>query len=106
VFVVGGRVLACMERTSAGGFRSNYSRGGSVRPFPITPEVEALALAATTRLGLDVAGIDLLFGPDGFLVNEANSAPQFQGLESCHPGVNVAREILDLALSKVTPRSC
>jgi gamma-F420-2:alpha-L-glutamate ligase len=106
VFVVGGRVLACMERASAGGFRSNVSRGGAGRPHAITADIEALALATAGHLGLDVTGLDLLFGPNGFVVNEANSAPQFQGLESCHPDVNVARAILEAALAEVRPRSC
>jgi gamma-F420-2:alpha-L-glutamate ligase len=34
-------------------------------------------------LGLDVAGVDLLFDGEHFKVCEANSATGFEGIESC-----------------------
>jgi glutathione synthase/RimK-type ligase-like ATP-grasp enzyme len=51
-------------------------------------------------LDLEVAGVDLLFGKEGFLVCEANSAPGFEGFEHA-TGINVAKEIIDYAKSKV-----
>jgi gamma-F420-2:alpha-L-glutamate ligase len=40
-----------------------------------------LAVRVTRALGLDVAGIDILFDTAGYRICEANSSPGFQGLE-------------------------
>ena len=41
-------------------------------------------MEATRVLGLDIAGVDLLFddGDDQYRICEVNSAPQFKGIES------------------------
>lgn len=95
VFVIGGRVVACMERMSRdGGFKANFSRGGEVRAFKINPEIEWLATESTRILNLDIAGVDLLFDGDHFKICEANSSPGFQGIESCCE-VSIPDEIYD-----------
>ena len=84
VFIVGSRVIACMERISSdGSFKANYSRGGEVRSFPVNPEIEWLTTESARVLNLDIAGIDLLFDRENFKVCEANSSPGFKGIESC-----------------------
>jgi len=94
VFVVGGRVVACMQRSATdGGFKANVARGGATTAVPLTTEIELLALEATRILGLDISGVDLLFDENHFKICEVNSAPHFRGLESAHPGLNVAQEI-------------
>lgn len=101
VLVIGGRAVACMERIApAGSFKSNYSRGGEVRKFDMTPEIEQLAIETAFTFGLDIAGIDLLFDGDNFKVCEANSSPGFEGLEECC-GINVAEIIYDFIREKV-----
>ena len=93
VFTLGGRAIACFKRTNAdGGFKANFSSGGSVEQFEITPEIEWLATQTSKILNLDLAGIDLLFDKDHFKICEANSSPGFQGLEkSC--GMNIPKEM-------------
>lgn len=84
VLVIGGRVIVAMERISQeGGFKANFSQGGEVRRYEVTPEIEWLAIESARVLGLEIAGIDLLFDGDQFKVCEANSSPGFEGLESC-----------------------
>ncbi|MEE8193990.1 MAG: RimK family alpha-L-glutamate ligase [Dehalococcoidales bacterium] len=103
VFTIGGRVVACMKRESKGdNFQANYSKGGLVNQFDVTPEIERLATETSRILGLDIAGIDLLFDGEHFKVCEANSSPGFEGLEKCCQ-VNIPQEIYDfirLRLSK------
>jgi gamma-F420-2:alpha-L-glutamate ligase len=95
VFVVGGRVVGCMMRIAKeDDFRANYSAGGSVESYPITPIIEEIALKAADVLGLDVAGVDLLFDGDGFKICEVNSSPMFKGLESCSQ-VNIPHVIFN-----------
>ncbi len=84
VFIIGGRAVACMERISTDeSFKANFSRGGEVRKFEMTPEIEWLATETAQIFGLDIAGIDLLFDGDHFKVCEANSSPGFEGIEKC-----------------------
>lgn len=82
VLVIGGRVIAAMERRSpAGHFKSNVSLGGVGIAHTPTGEMADLAARAADTLGLEVAGIDILFDEEGYRICEANSAPGFQGLE-------------------------
>ncbi|MBA4502054.1 ATP-grasp domain-containing protein [Marinobacterium marinum] len=93
VIVIGGRAVACMERVAEeGSFKANFSRGASVREFSMTPEVEWLAIETARVLGLEIAGVDLLFDGDHYKVCEANSSPGFEGVESCCD-VDVVNEI-------------
>ncbi|PZP56608.1 MAG: RimK family alpha-L-glutamate ligase [Micavibrio aeruginosavorus] len=82
VFVVGKKCVACMERSATdGSFKANISRGGVGKNVPITPEMEKLALDVCRILDLEIAGVDLLYNDNGYLICEANSAPDFKGLE-------------------------
>jgi len=95
VFIVGGRVIACMERISKdGSFKANFSRGGEVKEYPINEEIEWLATESARILGLEITGVDLLFDGEHFKVCEANSSPGFEGLEKCCP-VSVPDTIFD-----------
>jgi len=86
VFIIGGRIIACMERVSKdGSFKANFSRGGEVRKYPVNEEIEWLATESSRILGLDITGVDLLFDGEHFKVCEANSSPGFKGLEKCCP---------------------
>ena len=101
VFVVGDKVLGAMKRRAKdGSFKANITRGGVGENYTLTPEIEDMALRVARSLDLEVAGVDLLFGKEGFLVCEANSAPGFEGFEHA-TGINVAKEIIDYARSKV-----
>jgi ribosomal protein S6--L-glutamate ligase len=96
LFVVDGRVVACMERRPGDGGRANHRVGAPAAPFePSTTEV-ALARRATAALRLDVAGVDLLVGPDGPLLLEVNTSPGLKGIETV-TGRDVAGAILALA---------
>jgi gamma-F420-2:alpha-L-glutamate ligase len=107
VFVAGKKVIACMERkASDGNFKSNISLGGHGKNFPVTPEISSLALGVAKTLGLEVAGIDLLFNDGTYEVCEANSAIGFCGAEGLEAvcNVNAAREILLVGMAKVQER--
>ncbi len=95
VLVVGGRAIGCMERIAADGtFKANFSQGGSVKNYELNSEIEWLATESTKILGLDIAGIDLLFAGDHYQICEANSAPGFEGFEQA-TDISVAQEIFD-----------
>lgn len=93
VVVVGGRPIGAMLRTAATGrFKANVAAGAKVEPFQTNPGVEWLAIESARLLGLEIAGIDILFDGDSYRVCEVNSAPGFEGFEEA-TGVNVPQEI-------------
>ena len=102
VIVVGGKALGAMKRSSKdGSFKANITRGGVGENYPLNPRIEEIAIKTTNALGLDVAGIDLLFDGDDYKLCEANSAPGFKGFEK-YTGINVARAIIDYAKTKAS----
>lgn len=100
VFVLNGRVLGCMKRSSNDGFKANFSLGGCVESYPMTHELEDLALRTARLFDLEIAGIDLLFTKKGFTVCEANSSPGFKGMEKAAE-VDIASQIIAYAIEKV-----
>ncbi len=93
--VVGDRVAAAMLRKNEqGDFRANISGGGSMYPWEATEAQKALALSVCRELGLDFAGVDLLFDEnENPVLCEVNSNAHFKNLYDC-TGVNVAAEIM------------
>ncbi len=94
-FVVGGRVVAAMMRTAAEGeFRSNLHRGGSSSLIKLTPEERSTAVRSARKMGLNVAGVDILRSNHGPVVMEVNSSPGLEGIETA-TGKDVAGMIIE-----------
>jgi len=94
--VVGDRVVASMYRYSENGdFRANVTNGARMKPYEPTPEQCSLALNCCRIIGLDFAGVDILFGEnDEPLVCEINSNAHFKNIYDC-TGVNAADAIIE-----------
>ena len=102
VIVVGGKVIGGMLRTAQGTeFRSNVSAGASVSAYRLTPEIETLAVESAEAIGLEVAGVDILFDGEGYRVCEVNSAPGFQGFEKA-TGVDVPLKMYECIRTRMT----
>ena len=97
VNVVGGRVVSAMERYNENDFRSNITGGGKMRKIDITSDIENVALRACEAIGLDFAGVDVLFGKDFPIVCEVNSNPHFKSSLEC-TGVDMSELIMDYVL--------
>jgi ribosomal protein S6--L-glutamate ligase len=94
-FVVGGRVVAAMQRQAAEGeFRANLHRGGTATKIRLTPEERSTAVRSAKCLGLNVSGVDILRSNHGPVVIEVNSSPGLEGIEKAS-GVNVAGKIIE-----------
>ncbi len=100
--VVGDKVVASMLRyNETGDFRANISGGASMKPFNPPQKAVDLALSAAKLLGLDFAGVDLLFGEeDEPVLCEVNSNAHFKNLFDC-TGVNVADAILEHIVNSI-----
>lgn len=94
VIVIGGKVVAAMERHAAPGeFRANLHRGGSAEKARLTAAERRTAVRAARALGLHVAGVDMLRSNRGPLVLEVNSSPGLEGVEKA-TGVDVAGRVI------------
>lgn len=100
-FVVGGRVVAAMQRCAqAGEFRANLHRGGNAVAARLLPAERKLALAAAAALGLEVAGVDLIRSARGPLLLEVNASPGLEGIEAAS-GKDIASAVIGLIERKV-----
>lgn len=102
-FVIGGRVVAGMKRTSRGDWRTNVAQGGTAERVELAAAERELAVRAAAAVGTPVCGVDLLPGPTGELsVIEVNAVPGWRALsESC--GLDVAKTTLRYLAEEYRP---
>jgi RimK family alpha-L-glutamate ligase len=94
VFVIGRRGVAAMSRYGSG-WVTNIGQGGRAEPVRAAGQLADLAVAATSAVGAEYAGVDLIADGDGDLqILEVNSMPAWQGLQS------VSDEDIALALAR------
>ena len=101
VFVVNDKVVGCMMRQATDDdFRANITRGGEGFPYEVNEQIEWLSSEASKALGLDIAGVDLLFQNGGYKICEVNSNPGFEGMEN-FTKKNIAGEIVSFIKLKL-----
>jgi gamma-F420-2:alpha-L-glutamate ligase len=101
VFILNGKVIGCMMRQATDDdFRANITRGGKGIPYQIDDEIEWLGGESARLLGLDIAGVDLLFDGDGYSICELNSSPGFEGMDK-FTKTNIAEDIVNFVKLKV-----
>jgi ribosomal protein S6--L-glutamate ligase len=94
-FVIDGQVVGAMKRQAKEGeFRSNLHRGGSAELIQLTSEERATAIKAAKKLGLGIAGVDMLQSERGPLVMEVNSSPGLEGIQKA-TGIDIAGKIIE-----------
>jgi RimK family alpha-L-glutamate ligase len=102
-FVVGGDVIAAIERRSDG-WRTNIARGGKAGPVELSDAQRSLAVAAAHAVGAEYAGVDLVPGSDGTNYGiEVNGIPGWRGLQEA-TGVDVASAIVNHLLARLATR--
>lgn len=93
-FVVDGEVVGAMRRTAKEGeFRSNLHRGGTAVLVKLKRDEKHTALLAAKKMGLGVAGVDMLPSSRGPLIIEVNSSPGLEGIEGATK-INIAEKII------------
>jgi ribosomal protein S6--L-glutamate ligase len=92
-FVVGDTVVAGMMRIAqAGEGRANIHAGGEAKPYTLDRKERKTAVDTARALGARICGVDMLRGPTGPLVIEANISPGLQGITNA-TNVDVAGKI-------------
>ena len=74
LYILGGRMVAAIKRTSADDFRSNFSLGGNAEAVVPDEEMKAFADAVCEKLVPDYIGLDLIRNNGGWVVNEIEDA--------------------------------
>jgi ribosomal protein S6--L-glutamate ligase len=93
-FVVNGEVVGAMRRQAREGeFRSNLHRGGTAKVVRLDRHQKHAATFAAKKMGLGVAGVDMLESKRGPLIIEVNSSPGLEGIEGA-TGVDIAGKII------------
>ncbi|HEY8938310.1 MAG TPA: 30S ribosomal protein S6--L-glutamate ligase [Cyclobacteriaceae bacterium] len=93
-FVVDGEVVGAMRRQAKEGeFRSNLHRGGTATVVKLSRAEKATAIMAAKKMGLGVAGVDMLSSKRGPLILEVNSSPGLEGIEGATK-VDIAGKIV------------
>ena len=98
--VVGDQAVVSMLRENKADFRSNISNGGTGSLFEPDETFIELAIKASKALGLDFAGVDVMFGEDGPIICEVNSNPQFASTLKA-TSVNLAEYIAEYILNNL-----
>jgi len=95
VIVIGGRPYGViLRKAKRGKYKSNFTTGGNVSLYNMNPNIEWLAVESTRLLDLDIAGVDILFDGNKYVVCEVNSSPGFKGFEKATK-INMPKVIFD-----------
>lgn len=110
-FVLGGKVLAAMQRHHSTDWRTNLARGAVAERVELTAEQQDLAIRAAECVGAEMAGVDIIEGVSPGsppvtesngkrnhgsepLILEVNGVPGWQGL-SAVTGIDIAVKVLE-----------
>ncbi|MGH2561090.1 MAG: lysine biosynthesis protein LysX [Thermomicrobiales bacterium] len=102
-FVVGDETICAIYRDSPH-WITNTARGGVATNCPVTPEIDALSLAAARAVGGGVVAVDLLESAQGLLVNEVNYTMEFRNSIDT-TGVDIPAKIVDYVLAVAAEQS-
>jgi ribosomal protein S6--L-glutamate ligase len=94
VLVVNGEVVGAMKRQAREGeFRSNLHRGGTASVVKLSRQEKHAAILAAKKMGLAIAGVDMLPSMRGPMIIEVNSSPGLEGIEGATK-TNIAEKVI------------
>ncbi|HEX7014472.1 MAG TPA: 30S ribosomal protein S6--L-glutamate ligase [Cyclobacteriaceae bacterium] len=92
--VVNGEVVGAMKRQAREGeFRSNLHRGGKATLVKLSRQEKHAAIMAARKMGLGIAGVDMLPSRRGPMIIEVNSSPGLEGIEEATQ-IDIAGKII------------
>jgi [lysine-biosynthesis-protein LysW]--L-2-aminoadipate ligase len=97
-FVVGGRTIAAIYRTSPH-WITNTARGGTASVCEVTDDLNEICVNAANAVGGGIVAIDVFEDPErGLLINEVNYTMEYRN--SIEPtGVDIPAKIVDYVLA-------
>lgn len=104
VDIVDGEFVACYGRKASGrDWRTNITSGGSVILREANEEIVELAKRATKAIGLEIAGVDILYDEEKeeYVVLEVNGIPAFATPEQEAMGLDFNDKKIDLIVNMI-----
>ena len=104
VDIVDGEFVACYGRKANDhDWRTNITSGGSVILREANDEIVSLAKAATKAIGLEIAGVDILYDQEHeeYVVLEVNGIPAFATPEQEEFGLDFNDKKIDLIVNMI-----
>lgn len=90
VYVIGTEIVGAVERTSPDGFKSNYSQGGSVRPYSLSLGEKELVEQICEIFPFGMVGIDFIINSEeNFIFNEIEDVVGARMLYACYPEIGL-----------------
>ncbi|MBN1915428.1 RimK family alpha-L-glutamate ligase [Candidatus Dojkabacteria bacterium] len=102
IIVLDGKVVSAVLRDNTGkDFRSNIYQGASPKLIELTPEQEKIAINAAKAVGLEFAGVDVLYANEGYAITEVNSPCDFSFVEQTTK-VPVTKMLIEYLINKAS----
>jgi len=99
-FVVGGKVVAAMQRVAKKGeARANIHAGAKGKKVAVSEKAREVAIKVAELIGADVCAVDILESGKGPLVIEVNISPGLRGITAATK-IDVAKEIAQFVFKK------
>lgn len=93
VYVIGNKIMGAVERIASSGFKANFSLGGDIRPYEITPELQKKVCEICDVLSFGMVGIDFIVDRDeNLLFNEIEDVVGARMFYQCYPRIDLLRE--------------
>lgn len=106
IWVIGDRAVASVLRRSTTSFKSNIALGATAEHFSVTPEIEHLAVGSCRALGLELAGVDILFDGEGYTICEVNGNAGFRAFSLSGDQVDIPALIFDYLRKELHSQPC
>ena len=92
------------RKAPPGQWLTNIARGGTAEPLVADEALELLAIEAARAGGAEIAGVDILQGPDGApRILEVNAIPGWRAISEVS-GKDISLAVLDYVLERTTKR--
>lgn len=94
MYIVGGEFVGAVMRSNTKDFRANAANGGVMSTYIPTEQEIEIAKKACLSIGLDFAGVDILFAKEGPIICEVNSNAHMKNFYNT-TGIDVVKKIFE-----------
>lgn len=94
VYIIGGKIVAAMLRSSDKDFRSNFCLGGQAKRRFLSKEEEAEVMKVASLFDIDYAGIDFMFDNGRIIFNEIEDVVGARMIYA-YTDINIIEKYLD-----------
>lgn len=101
VYILGGELVAAVQRIADGDFRSNFSLGGRAEAKKLTERERELIARVCEILDFDYCGIDIMYHNGNPVINEIEDVVGSRMLYATHDNIDIVAMYLDYIIEKL-----